>query len=286
MAELPVSSKISQLETIIDAITKAGDKILEVYESDFQVEKKDDNSPITKADLESNKIIKESLLQTGIPILSEEDADDKSRMSSDKVWIVDPLDGTQDFVNRTGEFTVMIGLVENHIPIMGLVYVPTKKILYFAEKGNGAFCYTGKNHWGWKRRFGGWDLTREKWKKISVRSTSEISKCLALVSRHHLSDKEKKMLDHLNNKNTASIGSSLKVMEIASGRADIYLTSTNKMKQWDTAASHCIISEAGGKMTDISGNDLVYNTESVNHENGLLVTNGIIHEEIVSKISE
>ena len=111
MAEFPVSSKISQLETIIDAITKAGDKILEIYVSDFQVEKKDDNSPITKADLESNKIIKESLLQTGIPILSEEDADDKSRTDGDKVWIVDPLDGTQDFVNKTDEFTVMVGLV-------------------------------------------------------------------------------------------------------------------------------------------------------------------------------
>ena len=269
MAELPVSSKISQLETIIDAITKAGDKILEVYESDFQVEKKDDNSPITKADLESNKIIKESLLQTKIPILSEEDADDKSRTDSDKVWIVDPLDGTQDFVNKTGEFTVMVGLVENHVPIMGLVYWPTEKKLYFAEKGLGAFCHDS-----------------EGWAKISVRGVEEVTESLALDSRHHLSDKEKKMLEQLEIKNTANIGSSLKVMEIASGRADIYLTSTNKMKQWDTAASHCIISEAGGKMTDISGNDLVYNTESVNHENGLLVTNGIIHEEIVSKISE
>ena len=94
------------------------------------------------------------------------------------------------------------------------------------------------------------------------------------------------MLELLEIKNTASIGSSLKVMEIASGRADIYLTSTNKMKQWDTAASHCIISEAGGKMTDITGNDLIYNTESVNHENGLLVTNGLIHEAVVSKISK
>ena len=269
MAEFPVSSKISQLETIIDAITKAGDKILEIYESDFQVEKKDDNSPITKADLESNKIIKESLLQTKIPILSEEDADDKSRTDSDKVWIVDPLDGTQDFVNKTGEFTVMVGLVENHVPIMGLVYWPTEKKLFFAERGLGAFCHDS-----------------EGWAKISVRGVEEITEPLALVSRHHLSDKEKKMLDHLEIKNTANIGSSLKVMEIASGRADIYLTSTNKMKQWDTAASHCIISEAGGKMTDISGNDLIYNTESVNHENGLLVTNGLIHEEVVSKISK
>jgi len=269
MAELPVSSKIPHLETIIDTITKAGDKILEVYESNFQVEKKDDNSPITKADLESNKIIKESLLQTRIPILSEEDTDDKSRMDSEKVWIIDPLDGTQDFVNKTGEFTVMIGLVENHIPIMGLVYWPTEKKLYFAENGFGAFCYDSQG-----------------WTKISVRNVEEVAKSLALVSRHHLSDKEKKMLDHLKIKNTASIGSSLKVMEIASGRADIYLTSTNKMKQWDTAASHCIISEAGGKMTDILGNDLVYNTELVNHENGLLVTNGSIHEEVVSKISK
>ena len=97
---------------------------------------------------------------------------------------------------------------------------------------------------------------------------------------------KKKMLDHLKIKNIASIGSSLKVMEIAAGRADVYLTGTNKMKQWDTAASHCIISEAGGRMTDIFGNDLVYNTNSVNHENGLLVTNGFVHEKIVSKISE
>ena len=269
MADLPFSSKIEHVDIVIDAMIRAGEKILEIYESNFEVEKKDDNSPITKADLESNKIIKESLLQTKIPILSEEDADDKSRTDSDKVWIVDPLDGTQDFVNKTGEFTVMVGLVENHVPIMGLVYWPTEKKLYFAEKGLGAFCHDS-----------------EGWAKISVRGVEEVTESLALVSRHHLSDKEKKMLEQLEIKNTANIGSSLKVMEIASGRADIYLTSTNKMKQWDTAASHCIISEAGGKMTDISGNDLVYNTESVNHENGLLVTNGIIHEEIVSKISE
>ena len=269
MAEPPASSKIPHLETIIDAVITAGDKIVEIYESNFKVEKKDHNSPITKADLESNKIIKESLLQTGIPVLSEEDADDKSRMDSDKVWIVDPLDGTQDFVNKTGEFTVMVGLVENHVPIMGLGYWPTEKKLYFAEKGLGAFCHDS-----------------EGWAKISVRGVEEVTESLALVSRHHLSDKEKKMLDHLKIKNTANIGSSLKVMEIASGRADIYLTSTNKMKQWDTAASHCIISEAGGKMTDISGNELIYNTESVNHENGMLVTNGLIHETVVSKISK
>ena len=106
------------------------------------------------------------------------------------------------------------------------------------------------------------------------------------VSRHHLSDKEKKILERLTITQTTSIGSSLKVMEISSGTADVYLTTTNKMKQWDTCASHCIISEAGGKMTDVAGNDIVYNTDVVNHQNGLLVTNGFVHQIALSKISE
>ena len=119
MTSPPVSSIVPNLESLIDAITKAGEKIQEVYDTDFEVIKKDDNSPVTKADLESNKILRSVLEKTGIPILSEEDEDDKSRLESEKVWIVDPLDGTQDFVNRTGEFTVLVGLVENQIPVMG-----------------------------------------------------------------------------------------------------------------------------------------------------------------------
>jgi len=286
-SEIPYKSKISNLENVIDSIILAGEKIGEIYETDFEVNKKEDDSPITKADLESNKILRATLENTGIPILSEESDDDKARLESEKVWIVDPLDGTQDFVNRTGEFTVLVGLVENHIPIMGLVYIPIKKILYLAEKGIGAFCYDdSKSHWGLKRRFGGWSLVRKKWKQISVREINDLGKCLALVSRHHLSGKEKEMLDHLGITNTSTIGSTLKVMEISSGRADVYLTTTNKMSQWDTCASNCIISEAGGKMTDISGHDLIYNTETVKHENGLLVTNGFVHEKTVSKISE
>ena len=119
MTSLPFSSKIPNLDGIIDAIIQAGEKIREVYETDFEVIKKEDDSPVTKADLESNKIIKSVLKKTGIPILSEEDEDDKSRLDSEKVWIVDPLDGTQDFVNRTGEFTVLVGLVLRKFCIMG-----------------------------------------------------------------------------------------------------------------------------------------------------------------------
>ena len=274
MKTLPISSKVSGIEYVIDTVIEAGERVREIYESDFEVSKKDDNSPITKADLESNKIIRAALEKTGIPILSEEDVDDKSRLNSDKIWIVDPLDGTTDFVNRTGEFTIMVGLVENHIPVMGLIYWPTKQKLYYAERGMGAFCSHS-------------DTVEEcVWEVISVRETQNLEDCLALVSRHHLSDREKKILDHLKITHTASIGSSLKVTEISSGMADVYLTTTNKMKQWDTCASFCIISEAGGKITDVAGNELVYNTDIVNHENGLLVTNGFVHNEVVSKISD
>jgi len=269
-SEIPYKSKISNLEDVIDSIILAGEKIREVYETDFEVKTKDDNSPVTMADLESNKILKSSLEQTGIPVLSEEDVDDKNRLDSEKIWIIDPLDGTQDFVNRTDEFSILVGLVENHVPVMGLVYLPIKKILYLAEKGMGAFCYDS-----------------QKWEKISVREMKELESCLALVSRHHLSDVEKKMLDHLGIRNVGKIGSALKVMEISAGRADVYLSATrNKLSQWDTCGPNCIISEAGGKMTDISGHDLIYNTETVKHENGLLVTNGFVHQKAVSKLSE
>ena len=127
ISELPFKSTIPELGKIIDGIIKAGEKILEVYETDFSTEKKDDDSPITQADIESNKILKEVLEETGITILSEEDVDDKKRLSEEKVWIVDPLDGTTDFVNRTGEFTIMVGLVEKQKSILGLIYWPIKK---------------------------------------------------------------------------------------------------------------------------------------------------------------
>ena len=267
ISELPFNSSQPELEKILDGVVKAGEKIIEIYNTDFSTEKKDDDSPITQADIESNKILKEVLEKTGISILSEEDTDDKKRLSEKKIWIIDPLDGTTDFVNRTGEFTVMVGLVENQRSVMGIIYWPIKKKMYLAEAGKGAFCYN------------------EEWEKIEVTMMSEMQNCHALVSRHHLSEKEKKLLDEMEISVVTSIGSSLKVTEIASGEAEIYLTTTNKMKQWDTCASNCIISEAGGKMTDISGKEMVYNTESVNHENGILVTNGLIHQDALDAVS-
>ena len=267
ISELPFSSNQPELGKILEGIVRAGEKVIEVYETDFSTEKKDDDSPITQADIESNKILKEVLGETGITILSEEELDDKKRLSEERVWIVDPLDGTTDFVNRTGEFTIMVGLVQDHKSVLGMIYWPTKKKMYLAESGKGAFCYD------------------EEWEKIEVSMLSEIQNCHALVSRHHLSEKEKKLLDEMEISVVTGMGSSLKVTEIASGDAEVFVTSTNKMKQWDTCASSCIISEAGGKMTDLSGNEFSYNTENVFHENGILVTNGLIHQDALDAVS-
>ncbi len=269
MKEIPIADKIPELDIAIKAAKEAGNAILEIYQRNFQVSKKKDDSPITEADLKSNEIIKEILSQTEHTILSEEDKDDQSRLSKDTIWIVDPLDGTSDFIDKTGEFTVMIALIKNKKPILGVISWPTEKIFFVAQKGSGAFRYSNG-----------------EWEKISVTALAELSKCRAIGSRHHLLDKDKSFIKKLGIEDFTSIGSSLKVGKISSGEAEAYITTTNKMKEWDTAASYCIISEAGGKMTDMLGNDITYNNKKVFHQNGILVTNGLIHDKIVEEFKK
>jgi 3'(2'), 5'-bisphosphate nucleotidase len=269
LKDIPISDKIPELDIAIKAANEAGKAILEIYQGDYEKSTKSDDSPITDADLKSNEVIKEILSQTKHQILSEEDKDDLSRLSKETIWIVDPLDGTSDFIDKTGEFTVMISLIKNKKPILGVIGWPTEKTLFVAQKGRGAFRFSN-----------------EEWSKISVTKVSEIPKCRTVGSRHHLSDKEKLFIKKLGIEDFTSIGSSLKVGKISSGEAEAYITTTNKMKEWDSAASYCIISEAGGKMTDMSGNDLTYNNEDVYHQNGILVTNGLIHNKIVEEFKK
>ena len=260
---------MSELDVAIEAAYEAGNSILEIYEGKYETFTKSDDSPITEADLKSNEIIKAILSKTNHKILSEEDKDDQKRLSEEIIWIVDPLDGTSDFIDKTGEFTVMIALIKNKKPIIGVIGWPTEKTIFAAQKGGGAFRFS-----------------KGKWEEISVTKVSELSKCKAVGSRHHLSEKERMFIKKLGIKNFTSIGSSLKVGKISSGEAEAYITTTNKMKEWDSAASYCLISEAGGKMTDMSGNDITYNNKIVNHQNGILVTNGLIHDKIVEEFKK
>jgi 3'(2'), 5'-bisphosphate nucleotidase len=269
LQEIPISDKIPELDIAIKAAIDAGNAILEIYQKDYKTSTKNDDSPITDADLKSNEVIKEILSQTKHWILSEEDKDDLDRLSQEIIWIVDPLDGTSDFIDKTGEFTVMISLIKNKKPILGVIGWPTENTLFVAQKGSGAFRFSN-----------------EKWEKISVTKISEVPKCRTVGSRHHLSDKEKSFIKKLGIEDFTSIGSSLKVGKISSGEAEAYITTTNKMKEWDSAASYCIISEAGGKMTDMLGNDITYNNKDVYHQNGILVTNGLVHNKIVEEFKK
>ena len=269
MNNIPISNKIPELDIAIKAAQEASNVILKIYEKDYNTYTKTDNSPVTDADLTSNKIINEVLSNTKYSILSEEDIDDQSRLSKDMIWIVDPLDGTSDFIDKTGEFTVMIALIQNKKPILGVIAWPTEKTLFVAQKNCGSFRYSDN-----------------KWDKISVTKINELSKCRTVGSRHHLSEKEKEFIKKVGIEDFTSIGSSLKVGKISSGQAEAYITTTNKMKEWDTAASYCIISEAGGIMTDMLGNDLTYNNKNVYHQNGILVTNGLIHNKIVEEFKK
>ena len=269
MNNIPISKKIPELDIAIKAAQEASSVILDIYQKDYNTFTKTDDSPVTDADLKSNKKINEILSDTKHSILSEEDVDDQSRLSKDMIWIVDPLDGTSDFIDKTGEFTVMIALIQNKKPILGVIAWPTEKILFVAQKDCGTFRYSN-----------------DKWDKISVTKIENLSECRTIGSRHHLSDKEKEFIRKLGIKDFTSIGSSLKVGKISSGEAEAYITTTNKMKEWDTAASYCIITEAGGKMTDMSGNQITYNNKNVYHQNGILVTNGLIHDKIVKEFKK
>lgn len=269
MKNIPISNRLPELDVALKAANEAGKAILDIYGENYETSTKGDSSPITEADLKSNEIIKQILSETGHKILSEEDNDDHSRLSQEIIWIVDPLDGTSDFIDKTGEFTVMIALIKNKKPILGVIGWPTEQNIFAAQVGGGAFRYLDN-----------------QWHKISVTGVSELSKCRAVGSRHHLSDREKMFIEKLGIKKFTSIGSSLKVGKISSGEAEAYITTTNKMKEWDSAASYCLIKEAGGKMTDMLGNDLTYNNKIVNHENGILVTNGLIHNKILEEFKK
>jgi 3'(2'), 5'-bisphosphate nucleotidase len=269
LTELPFSDPLSEAHLAVEAAEKASRAVMEVYVDDFVFEKKEDDSPITKADLESNRIIRNMLEPLGLPILSEEDADDITRLEHNRIWIVDPLDGTSDFVNRTGEFTIMIALVQDKVPVMGIIARPATDSLFLAQHQGGAY-----------------KLEDGRWQKLAVSDISDLAKCRAVGSRFHLSESEKEFFRRLGVSSFESRGSSLKVAEICMGMADVYLTTSDKIKHWDTCASYCLVTEAGGRMTDMKGGQILYNTKDVNHRHGLLVSNGLVHDQIIKRYSE
>ncbi len=232
------------LNIAIEAALEAGKKTLKYYQSEIDVLLKDDNSPLTQADLESNKVIDGYLRQTGIPVLSEENKilPYTIRSAWKKFWLVDPLDGTKEFINKSPDYTVNIALVEDRKPVLGVVYLPVQSILYFGLKDDGSY----KVKLGKKTEI---KFLREK--SVKIQSGDTHKKLIVVTSRSHLSDETKQFIEKLRKAcgdcETSSYGSSLKFCMVAEGSADVYPRLGPTM-EWDTAASHAIIESAGCKI--------------------------------------
>lgn len=259
------------LSDIISIIKDAGDAVLKYYNrGENKKNIKHDGSPVTEADFVSQKIILQDLNKFGYPIVSEEQEDNDQRLRHDKVWLVDPLDGTKDFLNRTGEFSVMIGLVENGEPILGVVYQPVKNIFYYAKKGFGAYKCIGN---GSPVKL-----------KVSLENTPQ--EATMFISRNHTLPAEVHLAEDLGIIKIIPCGSvGVKVGLIASGAGEIYVVSSANTSEWDSCAPDIIIQEAGGIMTDLQGKKLIYNKKSLKNQNGFVVTNKLFYEIVMNKIS-
>lgn len=247
----------SALNKLIDAVLPiaidAGKKIMEIYDDvdNFDIETKDDNSPLTRADKEANDIICAGLekLDPLFPIISEENKaiPYSERKGFDYCWMVDPLDGTKEFIKRNGEFTVNIALIHDNSSIGGVVYAPVMDELYYAVKGAGAHM-----------------VKNGKTTKLASTLYRNDEKALSIVcSRSHLNDATQSFIDDYNEPIKVSKGSSLKFLILASGEAQVYPRLAPTM-EWDTAAAHIILEEAGGKIVRADDKKpLAYNKEDL-----------------------
>jgi 3'(2'), 5'-bisphosphate nucleotidase len=248
------------IKVAIEASIKAGEVIMDVYNSgDYEVEFKSDSSPLTLADRKSQDVINSYLKDTGIPVLSEEGKQlpYSERKEWEWLWVVDPLDGTKEFIKRNGEFTVNIALVKRKETIAGVIFVPTKNDLYFSD---GESSYYAKVVHGKVGRF----------EKLPLEQNKQTNKLIIVASRSHLNEETKLFIEEVkkNSKkdvDTVSAGSSLKFCLIATGYADLYPRYAPTM-EWDTAAGHAIVKTAGFNVYNIDTNkELEYNKEDLHN---------------------
>lgn len=243
----------NETELIANLLTiarQAGELIMQVYASnDFLTRVKSDNSPLTEADIQSHQCIVNGLnaLNLNIPIVSEEDeASHKQLQTSERFWLLDPLDGTKEFIARSHEFTVNIALVENGQAILGVVYAPALDLLY----------------WG-SANFGAWLQHNGTTKQLKLNAANQpAGKLRVVASKNHLNEETKSFIEKLGETTLVQFGSSLKICKIAEGEADIY-PRLGPTCVWDTAAAHAVLSAAGGLIVDENLKPLSYQSAEV-----------------------
>ena len=264
-----------ELETAVALARRASDAILDFYARGFKVEEKiqPDNysEPVTIADREASRIIVEGLSQA-FPddgILSEEEADDDERLTKNRVWVVDPIDGTYGFIGRNGDFAVQIGLTENGRSVLGVVLLPAQNRLYTAVENAGAFSVDGAGETA----------------RLAVSDKTDFALMNLAVSRNHRSPKMSRVMEAFGLRSETKRGSvGLKVGLIVERVCDLYIHLSPRTKHWDTCAPEIILREAGGEMTDLFGARFVYNTPQVQNFNGVLATNGVAHGAAVARL--
>ena len=238
---------------VLDIAFEAGEAILAVYAQDFSVERKPDQTPLTEADLAANRVIEAGLtrLNSAWPILSEESnaVPYDQRVAWPSFWLVDPLDGTKEFIKRNGEFTVNVALIESGRPVLGVVYAPVARLAYFAATDIGAWKQAGD----------------ARPQRIAARNYAGGSATIA-GSRSHAGPNMQHFIDCVRAREgepkTLSLGSALKTCLVAEGAADIY-PRFGPTNEWDTAAAQCVLENAGGRVLDLAGRTLAYNKPSV-----------------------
>jgi 3'(2'), 5'-bisphosphate nucleotidase len=246
---------------------QAGSILMEYYEQSFTVDWKAPGDPVTAADRKASQLIVKNLGSEfpGHAVLSEEEPVNFERLQESHVWMVDPMDGTREFIEHRGEFAVQIGLVVEGTPVVGVVYQPTTQKLYYAAKGMGAFLEaTGSP------------------KPLHVSEEATASQMTIAVSRSHRSARVEAIREQLHIPNVLSTGSvGLKVGAICEGLAHLYVHTGGRTFVWDTCGPEAILREAGGRMTDVSDQPLRYDGRELQNLNGLIASNVAIHERAV-----
>ncbi len=234
------------LPDVIAIARDAGRAIMAIYERDFSVAHKDDKTPLTEADLAAHHTIGEGLarLTPAIPVLSEESASIPftERMAWQRYWLIDPLDGTREFIKRNGEFTVNIALIDNHRAVLGVVYAPALGLCYWAAAGGAAYRQAGEEP------------------PAVIRTRPVPARITIAGSRSHRGDTLDAFLARIGEHDFISMGSALKSCLVAEGRADLY-PRLGPTSEWDTAAAQCVVEAAGGRVTELGGAPLAYNTK-------------------------
>jgi 3'(2'), 5'-bisphosphate nucleotidase len=261
-----------ELEVARELARDAGRILLEFYAKGAEVRWKGHDDPVTAADQAANDMLARELSRRfpGDAVLTEELPDNLSRLKKDRVWAVDPMDGTKQFIERVGEFAVMIGLAIDGEAKLGVVYNPSSDKMYYASPGAGAFV-------------------EEKWstKRLRVAPVSDPSLMVMAMSRSHPSRKVKTIGEKLGVSKCIQHGSvGLKFGLIAEGRAHLYINTTSATSLWDTCAPEAILREAGGVVTDCNGEALLYDRPEVRNLRGIMASNGTIHDRALEVTAE